>query len=133
MTSELNMATDPQTYTSDELQRISKLAKRRVGSDQALLFGFGGCVLFNVLFFFSPNSFVAVARMSGLSLPIAAAILSFGLSALAAYLLGRYLRPRVKEAQDIEASIQYAYKNKIEAERREKLNAMPERSGEANT
>lgn len=127
------MATDPQNYSNDELQRISKLAKRRVGSDQTLLFGFGGCVVFNFLFFFAPGSFVTVARMSGLSLPVAAAILSFGLSALAAFLLGRYLRPKVKEAQDTEASIQYAYKNKIKAERREKLNAMPERSGETNT
>ena len=90
-------------------KRVSKLAKKKVGSDMALIFGFGGAVFFILFFVTAPFHIIPLAELTGLSLSTVAVLLSFGLSAVSALTYARFMKPRIRRAQDAEAEMMHSY------------------------
>ncbi|UWQ39072.1 MULTISPECIES: hypothetical protein [Leisingera] len=106
------MMIDGRTYSSRERQKIARTARRRVGSEVALVATFGGVVLFVMLFWFGPYVVFPVASALGMTISATGLVLAFGTSISCALLHGLRLKKKVKSAKELDAAFLYSYARK---------------------
>ncbi|XDA96645.1 hypothetical protein AB1M95_10930 [Sulfitobacter sp. LCG007] len=117
-------------FSVEEAYRIARLARRRPGSEAALIFGAGGAVLFVLSFWFGPYLALPLSELTGLPLPAIALTVSFGLSTLLSLVHAKTLSKRVQAAQRQDAEVKYAFARCEQSKKTAAIEKMQKERGE---